>query len=62
MGRDQLEAWVLRLCAEAHAVDEVAATEVICALTGGYEEFCPGPYSREVLHRVAAAFLRIARL
>jgi hypothetical protein len=61
MRRDQLETWVLAVSREAIAVDPVAATEVIGALTGG-DAFCPQPHSTERLHRAGAAFLRIARL
>jgi hypothetical protein len=62
MWRQQLESWVLALSREAMAVDPIATEDVIRALTGGHEAFCPQPHCRERLHRAAAAFLRIARL
>jgi len=62
MTRTELEAWILQVCKEALVVDEMAATEVIKALTGGFEVFSPQAYSQERLHLAGAAFLRIARL
>ena len=60
--RQQLESWVLALSREAMTVDPIATDEVIRALTGGHESFCPQPHPSERLHRAAAAFLMIARL
>ena len=60
--RENLENWTLQVCREALAASEQATVEVIQALTGGAEVFCPVAYPSEQLHRVAASFLRIARL
>lgn len=60
--RDELEKWVLKLADEALAADPTGATEIIRALTGGQEVFCPQAYTSGRLHSVAAAFLVIARL
>ena len=60
--RAELEAWLLKICNEALAVDPTAATEVIEALTHGQDVFCPQAHSSDRLHKAGAAFLRIARL
>jgi hypothetical protein len=60
--RDRLNEWILQISREALAVDAIAATEVIRALTGGYDFFTPQAFSAEQLHNAGAAFLRIARL
>jgi len=60
--REQLDAWVLTLAHEAMARDPIAAEEMIRALTGGYDAFCPQGHSRDRLHKAAAAFLMLARL
>ena len=62
MDREELIAWTLKICDEAVEVDPVAANDVIKALTGGYEAFCPRGHSRERLRLANAAFLRIARM
>ncbi len=41
MVREKLESWVLALYREAMLVNEAAAGEVVGALTGGGEAFCP---------------------
>jgi hypothetical protein len=62
MTREAFHSWVLQISREALVADPVAATEVIRALTGGHEVFCPQGHSSDRLHRAAAAFLTIARL
>jgi hypothetical protein len=62
VNRAELEAWVLQLSREAFAVNTAATCEVVQALSGGHEVFCPQAYTSERLHRAGAAFLRIARL
>ena len=62
MTREAHHAWVLQICREALAVDEIATIDVIRACTGGHEVFCPEAFSRTQLHTIAAHFLMIARL